>query len=70
MRALQTGNYLDFKEDFERALSSVSTDKGRHFQLNVDITTPDACSSSGDSNYKFYQPRGEKFQRSFSNRCN
>lgn len=36
MRALQTGNYLDFKEDFERALSTVNTDKRR------DITTPDS----------------------------
>ena len=41
MRALQTGNYLDFKEDFERALSTVNTDKRR------DITTPDSLRSKG-----------------------
>ena len=43
MRALQTGNYLDFKEDFERALSTVNTDKRR------DITTPDS----------FIRPKGK-----------
>ena len=48
MRELQTGNYLDFKEDFERALSSVSTDKRRDFQLNVDIATPDNSRSTGN----------------------
>lgn len=41
MRALQTGNYLNFKEDFERALSTVNTDKRR------DITTPDSLRSKG-----------------------
>ena len=48
MRELQTGNYLDFKEDFERALSSVSTDKRRDLRLNVDITTPDNSRSTGN----------------------
>jgi len=47
MRALQTGNYLDFKEDFERALSTVNTDKRRDVRLNVDITTPDGLRSKG-----------------------
>ncbi|KAJ7388579.1 hypothetical protein OS493_036807 [Desmophyllum pertusum] len=46
MRAHQTGNYLNFKEDFERALSSVNTDKPRDFRLNVDITTPDGSRSA------------------------
>lgn len=41
MRALQTGNYLDFKEDFERALSTVNTDKRRA------ITTPDSLRPKG-----------------------
>ena len=41
MRALQTGNYLDFKEDFERALSTVNTDKRR------DITTPHSLRPKG-----------------------
>ena len=48
MRALQTGNYLEFKEDFERALSTVSPDKRRDFRLNVDITTPDDARSTGN----------------------
>jgi len=47
MRASQTGNYLNFKEDFERALSTVSTDRPRDFRLNVDITTPDASRTTG-----------------------
>ena len=47
MRANQTGNYLNFKEDFERALSTVNTDKPRDFRLNVDITTPDDSRSTG-----------------------
>ena len=51
MRAHQTGNYLNFKEDFERALSTVNTpDKPRDFRLNVDITTPDDSRSTGTSN--------------------
>lgn len=47
MRASQTGNYLNFKEDFERALSNVNTDRPRDFRLNVDITTPDASRTTG-----------------------
>lgn len=51
MRELQTGNYLDFK-DFERALSSVSTDKRRDLRLNVDIATPDNSRSTGNMDLK------------------
>ena len=47
MRALQTGNYLDFKEDYERALSTVTPEKRRDFRLNVDVTTPDDSRSTG-----------------------
>ena len=47
MRALQTGNYLDFKDDFERALSTVNTDKRRDVRLNGDITTPEGLRSKG-----------------------
>lgn len=48
MRAQQTSNYLNFKEDFERALSTVNTDKPRDFRLSVDITTPDDSRSTGN----------------------
>jgi len=48
MRELQTGNYLDFKEDFERALSTVSKDKRNDVRLNVNITTPDDSRSTGN----------------------
>ena len=51
MRANQTGNYLNFKEDFEKALSTVNTDKPRDFRLNVDITTPDDSRSTGILSY-------------------
>ena len=48
MRAQQTSNYLNFKEDFEKALSTVNTDKPRDFRLSVDITTPDDSRSTGN----------------------
>ena len=51
MRTNQTGNYLNFKEDFERALSTVNTDKRRDFRLNVDIATPDDSRSTGILSY-------------------
>ena len=51
MRANQTGNYLNFKEDFERALSTVNTDGPRDFRLNVDITTPDDSRTTGILSY-------------------
>lgn len=61
MRANQTGNYLNFKEDFERALSTVNTEKPRDFRLNVDIATPDDSRSTATHSekallQKFIQP--------------
>lgn len=47
MRAHQTGNYLNFKEDFERALSTVSSHQMRNFRSDVDIKTPDDSRSAG-----------------------
>jgi len=64
MRELQTGNYLDFKEDFERALSTVSKDKRNDVRLNVNITTPDDSRSTATLSekallQKFIQPTME-----------
>ena len=47
MRALQTSDYLDLKEDFEKALSTISVDKKRGC-VNVDTNTPDNSRSSGE----------------------
>lgn len=57
MRAHQTGNYLNFKEDFERALSTVNTDKPPDFRLNVDIATPDDSKSTGTLIYFLHSRR-------------
>lgn len=61
MRAHQTGNYLDFKEDFVKALSTVSTHKPWNFRLDVDVTTPDDSRSAATHSekallQKFIQP--------------
>ena len=47
MRAHQTGNYLDFKGEFERALSTVENNGAKHYRLNLDVTTPDNSRSAG-----------------------
>nr|XP_058973047.1 uncharacterized protein LOC131799345 isoform X2 [Pocillopora verrucosa] len=61
MRAHQTGNYLNFKEDFERALSTVSSHQMRNFRSDVDIKTPDDSRSAATHSerallQKFIQP--------------
>ena len=46
--ASQTGDYLGFKEDFEKALSTIRADKGREFRSNMDPNTSDNSQSAGN----------------------
>ncbi|XP_068740410.1 uncharacterized protein [Montipora capricornis] len=69
MRALQTSDYLDLKEDFERALSTINVDKKRGC-VNVDTNTPDNSRSSATVSEKtllekFIQPTKELVQEAW-----
>lgn len=48
LRASQTGDYLDFKEDYEKALSTIHADKGREFRSNVDSNSSYNSRSAGN----------------------
>lgn len=60
LRASQTGDYLDFKEDYEKALSTTHADKGREFRSNVDSNSSyNSRSAATNLLQRFIQPTME-----------